>query len=218
MPAGPCRCCRSWIRRGFQAESCASSSDNSSTRSLPGTDVTRFAPPCIQLSLCPSFGGYRALLGPSALLSVVPSVPQHREMQPGAAQSPQECSHAWGPMAQGGQQQGLLLGSSCIFGTLLSHPLLEPFIGAPPFCEAALAPLIPPCCTVRAWQPLCPSCALGDEEHLAPWSMARPGSSVHLGVTLWCCPWDLGPWREHKVPEAVQVAAHHAQTGKSRQQ
>lgn len=37
--------------------------------------------PASELSPCPSFGGYPALSGPSALLSAVPNVPQHGETE-----------------------------------------------------------------------------------------------------------------------------------------
>lgn len=125
-----------------------------------------------------------------------------------------------GPMAQWGQQQGLLLGSSCIFGTWFSHPLLEPFTGAPPLSEAALPPLT--CLPAAQRKPGSPCVlpvplemrSLGQCGAWRGQSQAAAVTSVQCPL---CCPWDSGPCRDHRMPEAVQVAAHHARAGKSRQ-
>lgn len=45
------------------------------------------------------------------------------------------------PRGPHGSVGAATLRSSCVFGTLLSHLLLEPFTGAPPFSEAVLPPI-----------------------------------------------------------------------------
>lgn len=100
---------------------------------------------------------------------------------------------------------GFAPGKHVHFGSLACPPAPGASPRSSPFlCDCPDTPHIPLCCTERARQPLCPSCALGDGEAFC---RAERGKGRARRPQPWrcspCCRWDWGPCREHRVVEAA---------------
>lgn len=118
-------------------KSCASSSGDSSIAASPGRDGVVLLP--ASSCLCALHLEGTELCWDLQLCCLqCPTCPSTGKCSLGLHRHPRNGSHAQGSH---GSVRAPTLRSSCIFGTLLSHLLLEPFPGTPPFCEADLPPI-----------------------------------------------------------------------------